>query len=79
MKTETREYPWRPRCTNYFNPQFTGRSDRCPQPAVADLHAPDGTRVPGGPICWWCASNIITEYRLLLDENWSVQPITVKP
>ncbi len=46
---------------------------RCTAEGTHILYAPDGGRVPGGPICLAHGLAITTEYREKLDEVWTLR------
>ena len=65
----SRGNPSAPRCDHW-----PGDGSRCAGAGTLVLFAPDGDRVPGGPICKRCAHAITTEYREKLGEVWTTRP-----
>jgi hypothetical protein len=49
----------------------------CRSDAVGVLHAPDGTVVPGGAVCWPHGTACVLEYAAKLGEVWTVAPLAM--
>ena len=50
--------------------------NHCPEPAAGWLVAPDGKDVPGGHYCATHGQKIIDEFRVVLNEVWTLRPLT---